>query len=87
MASTQTATVDIEGEQIRVQELVTEDPEAAEFLSTQDEDTAATFVQEAFEVGLTAMRLTQTTVDVQPRTEFLQSRRHLLRRLRCEPTP
>jgi hypothetical protein len=65
MASTQTATVEIKGEQIRVQELVTKDPEAAEFLATQDKDTVTTFVQEAFEVGLTAMRLTQTTVDVQ----------------------
>jgi hypothetical protein len=65
MASTQMATVDIEGDRIRVQELVTEAPEAVEFLATQDDDTVTTFVQEAFEVGLTAMRLTQTTVDVQ----------------------
>ena len=63
--SSQVAAVDIEGETIRVQDITIEDGEAADFLSGRDEDVVAELVTEALGVGLTALRLTQTSVDVE----------------------
>lgn len=39
--------------------------EAVEFLSVRDEETTVEFVTEALRIGLTALRLTQTTADVE----------------------
>ena len=65
MAITEGPQVEVEDGAVHVREVTLEDADAAAFLDDREDDEVTELVTKAFDIGMTALRLTQTSVDVE----------------------